>query len=318
MICVVLVLIYLVIMMARPIHIAPPPYRMPAAPLFLPCGGGGGNVMRNKKRMLVIGVHGGHTGYDYAAEWSNINYFLRYGVDTSRADYFFILPVSRAEWWPEQYRNVTDSGGRRVVTFMRSHRDCPCDLCAHSVVMGSLTTRLGTEYGTVTMFNTGARGPFPASTDWMQRIREHTEDESTPTAVVVSFVWESSCTFGSYFVAIPACAAHAVNGLWHETCHDEGNMNDCSVRGEFTLLPYLNWLGVPVYSTSQGITISNESDCAAHEPDAWPWFMWGRYTNPDFWPVNLTEAMFVKYGGGIYRKRWVDQSVVRDVQRSLW
>lgn len=95
-------------------------------------------------------------------------------------------------------------------------------------------------------------------------------------------------------------------------------MDDCANMGEWPMLPYLNRaMGVPVYLTSQNFTIRNEQDCIDHEPEAVPWFLWGRETNPDFKPKNLTKSVFIKYGGGIYRNRWVHPSVVRDVQRTF-
>ena len=280
-------------------------------------GGGGGPVgppprpcwtqTGQANRSLVVVVHGGKTGYDYAQEWSNLDYFMRNGMADAGTDYVFVLPSLEVEWWPDRYRNVTNR-----TRFIRAPRTCPCDLCAHALALEGMGGRLEEAYGTGGFFNTGARGPYPPGVGWMDRVRSYT---SRGVAASNTIVWERGCTIASYFVAIPSCVVGYVRDMWRETCHEGGDMDDCAMRGEFTLLPYLNWLGVPVHILSRNMTIYTEDDCAANEPDPVPWLFWGRYTNPDFWPVDLNRSMFLKYGGGLYRQRFVHPSVVREVQR---
>lgn len=276
----------------------------PLGPPPRPCLGQTGAINRS----LVIVVHGGKTGYDYAQEWSNLDYFMRNGMSDAGTDYVFVLPSLEAEWWPARYRNLS---GR--VSFIRAPRACPCDLCAHALALKGMEG-LETDYTTIVFFNTGARGPYPigGGAGWMDRLRGYTHNGM---AVSNTIVWEGRCYVPSYFIAMPSCVVSYVRDMWHETCHEGGNMDDCAMRGEFTLLPFLNWLGVPVHITSRNLTIYSEKDCADNEPDPVPWFLWGRRTNPDFWPVDLNRSMFLKYGGGLYRRRFVHPSVVREVQR---
>ena len=113
-------------------------------------------VFPKPARSLVLVVHGGKTGYDYVAEWSNLNYFLRNGVDTSRADYVFILPDPSAEPWPDHMQAMHNGVS---MVFMSTAEKAPCDLCAHAMVIKSIgVEQIIRDYGMVVMMNTGTRG----------------------------------------------------------------------------------------------------------------------------------------------------------------
>ena len=107
-------------------------------------------------RSLVLVVHTGKTGYDYAAEWSNLNYFLRHGVNTSSADYIFILPDPSVETWPPHIARLDNGGSIRLMT---TRTKAPCDLCAHGMILQSIgVDNIIQKYGMVVTMNTGVRG----------------------------------------------------------------------------------------------------------------------------------------------------------------
>lgn len=267
-------------------------------------------------RSLVLMVHSGKTGKDYAQEWSNLHYFMRHGVDVSLADYIFIIPDPAVEAWPEHFVNVTLLDKRPVIRFISLGHAVPCDLCAHAVVLRTIVglESITREYSMVVTMNSGVRGPFPARRNhWLAYMRQHTFEKTPRMAVGLAISWELQCHVQSYFLAIPSCVAPAIADLWWKTCAVK-SMWDCTLVGELTDLRFLNSLGVSVYSTSQNITISSFSDSVAHTPSKVSW--WARdYPNPNTLPINSTMAMFIKFGGGVYREGWIPSSVFRDMQR---
>jgi hypothetical protein len=273
------------------------------------------------QRSLVLMVHSGKTGKDYAQEWSNLHYFMRHGVNISLADYIFIIPDPAVEAWPEHFVNVTSpNNGKLVIRFISLGHAVPCDLCAHAIVLRTIVglDSITREYSTVVTMNSGVRGPFPARSggNWLAYMRRNTFERTPRMAVGLTISWEVRCHIQSYFLAIPSCVAPAIADLWWKTCAVK-NMWDCTVVGELTDLRFLNSLGVSVYSTSQNITISSLGDAVAHTPSKASW--WTRdYPNPNFLPINSTMAIFIKFGGGVYRGGWIPPSVFRDMQRRAY
>lgn len=270
-----------------------------------------------QKKALVLMVHTIGTGYDYNAEWSNLNYFLKYGVNTSSADYFFIIPgPSTLFSWPDHYSNETDSYGNPTVSFVNCPRRLPCDLCAHSMVLSSVlfsNPKHMSCYNTIILLNSGTRGPFhpPAllssEFDWISYIKTYTVDKLF--AVGSSYYWGLRPHVQTHFIAVPGCIAADLANLWSETCQE--GFYHCVIHGEYTFLPFLSALGIPVYVTSQNLTLACYEDYVTNQPK----LSWWENENPNFRDVDPVQAVFIKYGGGIYRNKWIPETVVKAVQQ---
>ena len=132
-------------------------------------------------------------------------------------------------------------------------------------------------------------------------------------AVGITISWETMCHVQSYFLAIPSCGTGALTTLWMKSCLGD-SVGECSGLSEHPTLSTLNVVGIPLFATHNGITVANSSDCERLRPVR---HMFDQL-NPNFLPVNTSRAIFIKYGGGIYRKGWIIASTHHSVQRDVY
>lgn len=276
--------------------------------------------------VLVSHTHG--AGYEFAQEWENLNYFLRHGVNTSMADYLFVMPVidvveTTGGCWPKPYVNKSH------VSFVCLHQSPPsCDLCIYAQMLHLQSLP---PYSTLVVLNTGSRGPMRLDMlmhtgQWLREVHAYTSQgvaismggmcnrgQQHQMLLAAEHEWEF--TISTVFLAVPAGVAQRLARVWAGTCL-ASSIEKCSSIGEFPLLEHIFLWGLRIYLTEQQLLLEDRGHarrmCSVLSPA-------NQNPNVELRPIrNLSDSWFIKYGGGAYKKRFIPESTVKAVQHAAY